>query len=650
MGSMIAGVGDVLFAASAASRITTTVLGVIVAVGISAIVFIGANRLFDLALRRWSIFSALIGGLSALAIFGLMWGNRLIDQPVTVTAVAVIVGAAAGFALSMTAVQSLHLAIGATGGVILGGLVGISIKPEYLPAVELLALLVTVAVGLGIGALLWVGRGRRAVLARPLLLWGSIGWLFGAWLFPTLGSGTRAWAVIAAVIFAAGIGAWVGTFPLPDQVMKVDIAFGSRKYIFLAPALAFVGMTLVIPLIRTVWLSLLTGTPTKLVWTGLTNYGEVFTDPTILDLSNWTDFFTSKLLWVGVVVLITAFVVARISGKRMGQTIGINGGSLSAFAGGVILVGFALFSVMRGTISNNLWWIFAVVIFAVGMGLAVAVLADRSKGENIAKSLIFMPMAISFVGASIIWRFMYIARPPQKAQTGVLNFLWVKVGEWSNSSTATAIIVVILGLILAGSIFIMWRGRLAQMPAVSAGAFVFALPIVWLIYRFLGPGLGGFQVIEATGDTIAQPILFLTESPFNNFWLMIVFIWIQTGFAMVILSAAIKAVPSELIEAAHIDGATESQVFWRLTIPQIAPTIGVVVTTMIVVVLKVFDVPKVMTNGNFDTQVLANEMWQRAFTELDFGMGSAIAIVLFLAVLPIMWLNVRRIQRQRAAS
>jgi alpha-glucoside transport system permease protein len=261
-----------------------------------------------------------------------------------------------------------------------------------------------------------------------------------------------------------------------------------------------------------------------------------------------------------------------------------------------------------------------------------------------------MPMAISFVGASIIWRFMYIARPPQKAQTGVLNFLWVKVGEWSNSSTATAIIVVILGLILAGSIFIMWRGRLAQMPAVSAGAFVFALPIVWLIYRFLGPGLGGFQVIEATGDTIAQPILFLTESPFNNFWLMIVFIWIQTGFAMVILSAAIKAVPSELIEAAHIDGATESQVFWRLTIPQIAPTIGVVVTTMIVVVLKVFDVPKVMTNGNFDTQVLANEMWQRAFTELDFGMGSAIAIVLFLAVLPIMWLNVRRIQRQRAAS
>ena len=650
MGSMIAGMGTVLFAASAASRVTATVVGIVLAVGISAIVFIGANKLFDLAPRNWSVFSALIGGLSTLAIFGLLWGNRLIDQPVTVTAIAVIVGAATGFALSMTSVQSLHLAIGAAAGVILGGLFGIFVKPEYLPEVDPGVLLIAVGVGLGIGALLWVSRGRRAVIARPLLLWGSIGWLFGSWLFPTLGAGTRAWAVIAAVIFAAGIGAWVGMFPLPDHVMQVEVAHGSRKYIFLLPAIAFVGMTLVIPLLRTIWLSLLTGSPTNLTWTGLTNYGEIFTDPTILDLSDWTTFFTSKLLWVGVIVLVVAFTVARVSGKRMGQTVGINGGSLSAFAAGIILVGFALFAALRGTISNNLWWIFAVVIFAAGMGLAIAVLADRSKGENIAKSLIFMPMAISFVGASIIWRFMYIARPPQKTQTGVLNFLWVKIGEWSNSSTATAIIVAILALLLVGLIYIIWRGRVARMPAVSAGAFVVALPIVWLIYRFLGSGLGGFQVIEATGDTIAQPILFLTESPFNNFWLMVVFIWIQTGFAMVILSAAIKAVPGELIEAAHIDGATESQVFWRLTIPQIAPTIGVVVTTMIVTVLKVFDVPKVMTNGNFDTQVLANEMWQRAFTELDFGMGSALAVILFLGVLPIMWLNIRRMQRQRAAN
>ncbi|MEN8114603.1 MAG: sugar ABC transporter permease [Actinomycetota bacterium] len=647
---MIATAGNVIFAASAVSRITTTVLGIVGAVGISALVFIGANKVFDLAPNRWSIFSSLAGGFATFAVFGLLWGNRLIDQPVTVTVVAVVVGIAAGVALSMTSAQSLRLAIGLGAGSVLGLLVGISVKPEFLPSFEPVILLVALAVGISFGAVLWVTRGRRVPIARPLLFWGSIGWLFGAWLLPTLGSGTRGEAVVAAAVLGAGIGAWVGLFPLPDHVMRREIAFGSRKYIFLAPALAFVGMTLVVPLIRTIWLSLLTGTPTKLTWTGLTNYGDIFTDPTVLDLSGWTDVFTSRLTWAGIFVLAIAFVVARVSGRRLGQKIGMNGGSLSAFSAGVILVGFAIFAVIRGTISNNLWWIFAVTIFATGLGLAIAVLSDRSKGENIAKSLIFMPMAISFVGASIIWRFMYIARPPQKVQTGVFNWLWVNLGVWSNSTTATTVIVTILVMLLAGMIFIAWRGSVARMPAVSAGAVVVAVPLVWLIYRFLGPGLGGFQVIEATGKTIGQPILFLQESPFNNFWLMLVFIWIQTGFAMVILSAAIKAVPGDLIEAARIDGASESQVFWGITIPQIAPTIGVVLTTLVVTVLKVFDVPKVMTNGNFDTQVLANEMWQRAFTELDFGMGSALAVVLFLGVLPIMWLNIRRMQRQRAAT
>ena len=107
-------------------------------------------------------------------------------------------------------------------------------------------------------------------------------------------------------------------------------------------------------------------------------------------------------------------------------------------------------------------------------------------------------------------------------------------------------------------------------------------------------------------------MLFVQEPPFNNMWLMVILIWIQTGFAMVILSAAIKAVPTELTEAAKIDGASESQVFWRVTVPQIAPTIGVVVTTLIVVVMKVFDIVKVTTNGNFGTQVIANEMYTAA--------------------------------------
>ena len=130
-------------------------------------------------------------------------------------------------------------------------------------------------------------------------------------------------------------------------------------------------------------------------------------------------------------------------------------------------------------------------------------------------------------------------------------------------------------------------------------------------------------------------------------WLMVVLIWIQTGFATVIFSASIKDVPTELTEAARIDGANESQVFWKVTIPQIAPTIGVVVTTLIVTVMKVFDIVKVMTNGNFDTQTIANDMFTRAFGNSDSALGSALATVLFVGVLPIMYINIRRMQRAR---
>ena len=143
-------------------------------------------------------------------------------------------------------------------------------------------------------------------------------------------------------------------------------------------------------------------------------------------------------------------------------------------------------------------------------------------------------------------------------------------------------------------------------------------------------------------------MLFVQEGPFNNMWLMVVLIWVQVGFAMVILSAAIKAVPTELTEAAKVDGATESQVFWRITLPQIAPTIGVVVTALFVTVMKVFDIVYAMTNGNFGTQVIANQMWITAFGQSNLGLGSALAVVLFVAVIPVMWINIRRTQRERA--
>jgi len=144
-------------------------------------------------------------------------------------------------------------------------------------------------------------------------------------------------------------------------------------------------------------------------------------------------------------------------------------------------------------------------------------------------------------------------------------------------------------------------------------------------------------------------VLFIQEGPFNNMWLMVVLIWVQTGFAMVILSAAIKGVPTELIEAAKVDGATDSQVFWKITLPQIGPTIGVVVTALFVTVMKVFDIVYAMTNGNFGTQVIANQMWITAFGQSNLGLGSALAVVLFVSVIPIMWINLRRMQRERVA-
>ena len=167
----------------------------------------------------------------------------------------------------------------------------------------------------------------------------------------------------------------------------------------------------------------------------------------------------------------------------------------------------------------------------------------------------------------------------------------------------------------------------------------------WRYWGITGGGIGGFRFNDA-GVQLADPINFIQEPPFNNFWLMVVLIWIQTGFAMVILSAAIKAVPTELIEASRVDGATESQVFWRVTLPQISTTIGVVVTTLIVLVMKVYDIVKVMTNGNFDTEVLANNMFREAFLNLDYGLGAALAMLIFVSVLPIMVLNIRRMQKE----
>jgi alpha-glucoside transport system permease protein len=632
------------------NRITVTVLGIILAIGLSALVFVGINKLFNLAEHRYRIFTTIVGALSSAAVFGILWGNQMIVSPVAITIAATFIGGATGFGLGIVGDQRVRLLIGTGGGLALGLLLGSSARSSVWPSIDPVSTIIGLAVGVSLGALVWIGGRRRRALAPLLLLGLAIGWLFGAWLAADL-NGSQAEAVIVSVVLGALIGAAIGARPLPNALGRAELGISSRKYIFLGPAIFFVVATLVGPLIRTIWLGFQTGSPRDLRWAGLQNYADIFADPGILDASNWIEIFGSKLTWIAAILVVLGIALGRWLGRSSGSGLGtgfsLSTGTLMLLAGGVMLLGFSVFVVIRGTIPNNLWWIWAVIIFSVSLGLAAAVLADRSRGENVAKAMIFLPMAISFVGASIIWRLMYVARPPQDPQTGVFNAIWVQVGELSNSSTASTLISMVFLLVIAGLLYLAWRGWKAGLNAIVAGSLAITIPLFWLIYRFLGPGIGGVTINEATGDVVASPVLFIQEAPWNNFWMMVVLIWIQTGFAMVIFSSAIKSVPEELLEAARIDGATESQTFWRITVPQILPTIGVVVTTLIVIVLKVFDIPKVMTNGNFDTQVLANEMWERAFTQLNFGLGSAVAVVLFLGVLPVMYINIRRMQKER---
>jgi alpha-glucoside transport system permease protein len=186
-------------------------------------------------------------------------------------------------------------------------------------------------------------------------------------------------------------------------------------------------------------------------------------------------------------------------------------------------------------------------------GLAVAVLADRAKMENIAKSLIFMPMAISFVGAGIIWRFVYNAREVRQDQTGVLNAIWVALGQLSNSGWPKVLAALLLAAVIAGLGYMSWRGYKAGATGLFAGSLVTALPFLYILVRLLTNGIGGFSVAD-DGTILKETILVRESSPYNNLFLMVVLIWIQTGFTMVIFSAAIKAVPSDLIEASKVDG------------------------------------------------------------------------------------------------
>jgi alpha-glucoside transport system permease protein len=650
--------------------IAETTVKVLLAVVLTAALWVGANLVFDQAYSHWSRFNALIGAIVGFVGYFVAQANGLLrelydkrvkiagqgifdditgwnTQPFDVNGLlwGLIGGAALAlvmFLLSAPRQQLARLPLAIVGFAAFGLLTSFALDESAWPAFDWAKLWICVAVGVVVFGLFGLWRYGSALAPLSMLTGAAVGWALGAWGGGDIGRGNRTGVLLATVVPAVIFGVRFGLAKEPGPTKRRRIDQRSRSWIFITPALAFITVGLLVPLIRTVYLSFRNRNGSESV--GWDNYENIFTNPGSVDLDNWANIFTSRLFWAAVVIIGVGLLVGVILGRRTQQVFERGPLSVGAVLVGLFVLACGVLSVLRGTIMNNIWWVIVVVSLSTAFGLAVAVLADRARGENAAKSLIFLPMAISFIGAGIIWRFMYQARQVPEPQTGVMNALWIWIGEISTSTTSRTIAVVVLLLIALGLGYLIKVGLDAKRPSTAMFAGGFLLIVGYLVYRLLGPGLGGY--VEVDGETRGQPVLFLQEPPFNNMWLMVVLIWVQTGFAMVILSAAIKAVPTELVEAAKIDGATESQVFWRITLPQIAPTLGVVITSLFVTVMKVFDIVYAMTNGSFGTQVIANEMFERAFGFSDLGLGSALAVVLFVSVIPVMWINIRRMQRE----
>jgi alpha-glucoside transport system permease protein len=653
--------------------ISQTALKVLFAVVLTAALWVGANLLFDQAYDHWTRFNTLLG--AGLGFFGYFVAESngslrtLIDDPVRpfgadlfdditgwVTGAfdlnsllwGVIGGAALGlvmFLLSAPRQQLARLPLAVIGFTAFGLLTSYALDDSVHPAIDWDQLAICVAVGAAVFGLVGLGRYGRAVAPLSVISGVAAGWFVGAWGGGEIGDGNFGEAVIALVVPAAILGVRFGLAAQPDAQKRRRIDQRSRSWIFVTPALLFIAFGLLGPLIRTIYLSFYNRNGTQSV--GWENYTDIFTNKNSVNFDNWENIFTSRLFYIALALLGLGVLVGVIAGRRTSQPFERGPSSLGPMLAGFFVLSCAILASIRGTIFNNVWWVIVVTSLATALGLAVAVLADRARAENAAKSLIFLPMAISFIGAGIIWRFMYQARDPSQKQTGVMNAVWVWIGETTNSTTGKTIWLVALLALALFFAYLIKRGSDIKSSTMIGFAAGFLLLVAYLVYRVLGPGLGGY--IEEDGVVTARPVLFIQEGPFNNMWLMVVLIWVQTGFAMVILSAAIKAVPTELTEAAKVDGATESQVFWRITLPHIAPTVGVVTTALFVTVMKVFDIVYAMTNGNFGTQVIANEMWIRAFGQTNLGLGSALAVVLFVSVIPIMWINIRRMQRDQVS-
>lgn len=293
---------------------------------------------------------------------------------------------------------------------------------------------------------------------------------------------------------------------------------------------------------------------------------------------------------------------------------------------------------------NNMLWLVVVPAASTAFGLLAAQLTDRIRWGAIAKAMIFMPMAISFVGASVIFKLVYEMRGPNLEQIGVLNAIWLRFDGGIGSVLMLKVLPLVVLLAFAGIVgWVVWLIVRPFMTARGAGGMwpvlgrLLVLGVgTWMVFLALRSVFG---VVGATYD-YGQPQAWISLPFWNNFFLMVVLIWTQTGFAMVILSAALRGIPEETIEAAVIDGANPLEIFFQIKVPQIMGTVVVVWTTITITVLKVFDIVFAMTNGQWQTQVLANYMYEKLFVSADWGVGSASAMVIMLLVSPILVWNV----------